>query len=741
MKTQRFAIRLARPVASLFLLILFVLVHTAAFPQGRGIKWSKTGSSYYKIEKSEIVEYTLPANEPKVIVSKKQLTPEGAENPLKISWFSLSEDGKRILIFTNTKRVWRLNTKGDYWVLDLAAGTLKQLGKTLPASSLMFAKISPDSRLAAYVSGNNIYTEDLATSEVTRLTPDGSTTMINGTFDWVYEEEFELVRAFQWSPDGQKLAFLRFDERAVPEFTMELYKGEDYPELVTFKYPKVGEKNATVTAHIYDLATAKTLPVQTANPAEPEEFYLPRLAWTPGGQLCITRMNRHQNNLRLLLADPATGACNTLLDESGKYYLDLQEPVFLSDGSGFLWQSEKSGFNHLYRYDMQGRQQTALTRGDWDVTGFYGLDEKNGQVFYQAAAKNAMQRELYSVKLNGKNRSKISDREGFHSAQFSSTFDYFIHTYSTANTPPQYAVCNRSGKVVRQLEQNAGTRAEQAECGALPVEFFKVPIKNGSAPSGATWSGELNGWMIKPTAPQFAGQKLPVLMFVYGGPGSQQVTDSWKGANYWWFQMLAQKGYVVACVDNRGTGARGEEFKKMTYMDLGKYETEDQIASAKYLGALPFVDPERIGIFGWSYGGYMSSLCLFKGGEVFKSAIAVAPVTNWKWYDSIYTERYMRTEQENPKGYADNSPVNFADQLKGNYLLVHGMADDNVHFQNAAEMTNQLIAADKQFDTMFYPNRNHGIGGGNAKIHLYTLMTRFLDEKLKGTGDSKVVRP
>jgi len=637
MKTQRFAIRLARPVASLFLLILFVLVHTAAFPQGRGIKWSKTGSSYYKIEKSEIVEYTLPANEPKVIVSKKQLTPEGAENPLKISWFSLSEDGKRILIFTNTKRVWRLNTKGDYWVLDLAAGTLKQLGKTLPASSLMFAKISPDSRLAAYVSGNNIYTEDLATSEVTRLTPDGSTTMINGTFDWVYEEEFACRDGFQWSPDGQKLAFLRFDERAVPEFTMELYKGEDYPELVTFKYPKVGEKNATVTAHIYDLATAKTLPVQTANPAEPEEFYLPRLAWTPGGQLCITRMNRHQNNLRLLLADPATGACNTLLDESGKYYLDLQEPVFLSDGSGFLWQSEKSGFNHLYRYDMQGRQQTALTRGDWDVTGFYGLDEKNGQVFYQAAAKNAMQRELYSVKLNGKNRSKISDREGFHSAQFSSTFDYFIHTYSTANTPPQYAVCNRSGKVVRQLEQNAGTRAEQAECGALPVEFFKVPIKNGSAPSGATWSGELNGWMIKPTAPQFAGQKLPVLMFVYGGPGSQQVTDSWKGANYWWFQMLAQKGYVVACVDNRGTGARGEEFKKMTYMDLGKYETEDQIASAKYLGALPFVDPERIGIFGWSYGGYMSSLCLFKGGEVFKSAIAVAPVTNWKWYDSIYT--------------------------------------------------------------------------------------------------------
>ncbi len=343
--------------------------------------------------------------------------------------------------------------------------------------------------------------------------------------------------------------------------------------------------------------------------------------------------------------------------------------------------------------------------------------------------------------MNGKGRTKISGDAGFHSAQFSNTFDYFIDTYSTANMPPQYAVCDRSGKTVRKLEQNDRVRAQQAECGTLPVEFFKVPVKNASAPNGQRWSGELNGWMIKPTAPEFAGKKLPVLMFVYGGPGSQEATDSWKGANYWWFQMLAQKGYVVACVDNRGTGARGEEFKKMTYMELGKYETEDQITTAKYLGTLPFVDPDRIGIFGWSYGGYMSSLCLLKGSDVFDAGIAVAPVTNWKWYDTIYTERYMRTEQENPGGYAENSPVNFADQLQGKYLLVHGLADDNVHFQNTAEMANRLIAADKQFDTMIYPNRNHGIGGGNAKIHLYSLMTRFLDEKLKGTREVKEVRP
>ncbi|MEO6039156.1 MAG: alpha/beta fold hydrolase, partial [Saprospiraceae bacterium] len=332
-----------------------------------------------------------------------------------------------------------------------------------------------------------------------------------------------------------------------------------------------------------------------------------------------------------------------------------------------------------------------------------------------------MQRELYSVKLNGKKRKQISGGKGYYSAQFSSTFDYYIGTYSTQNTPPQYAVYDRAGKVTRPLEQNATLQERQKEYGTLPLEFFQFTTSEKVL---------LNGWMLKPNAPQFAGQQLPVLMFVYGGPGSQQVLDQWKGANYWWFQMLAQQGYVVACVDNRGTGARGEEFKKMTYKQLGHYEVIDQIETAKYLGSQSFVDKDRIGIFGWSYGGYMSTNCILKGKEVFKSAIAVAPVTNWKWYDSIYTERYMQTHEENPDGYEQNSPINFADMLNGNLLLVHGLADDNVHFQHTAELSNRLIAENKQFETMVYPNRSHSISGDNAKMHLYTLMTNFLREKL-----------
>ena len=716
-----------------------------------GFRFQKDGVHYTRLSGDAIEQYDLRSGEKSgVLFNAKSIAAGAAPGWLgTFGNYTFSADESKLLLATETEKIYRWSSKSTYFVYDLKSKTLARLHE---GPKQRYAAFSPDGSKVAFVVGNDLYYKDLASGNTTRVTNDGKTnSIINGASDWVYEEEFELTRAFQWSPDGQKLAFLRFDESAVPEYTMDLYNGGDYPEQVTFKYPKAGEKNAIVTAHIFHLSTSKIIPVDipgrrntapdaSAGKDDPDD-YLPRIAWTPAGNLCVTHMNRHQNQLRLLVADPATGACSSLLEETSTYYLDLREPVFLSDGSGFIWQSEKSGFNHLYRYDMHGRQTAALTRGDWDVTGFYGIDEQTGLVYFQAAAKNPMQRELYSVRLNGKSRARLSGEPGTHSAQFSSTFDYFIDTYSTLNSPPQYAVCNREGKLVRQLERNAGVRNQQAECAALPVEFFKVPVKNASSPSGQPWSGELNGWMIKPTAPQFAGQKLPVLMFVYGGPGSQEVTDAWKGANYWWFQMLAQKGYVVVCVDNRGTGGRGEEFKKMTYLNLGKYETEDQIAAARYLGALSFVDPARIGIFGWSYGGYMSSLCLLKGNDVFEAGIAVAPVTNWKWYDSIYTERYMRTEAENPSGFAENSPVNFAGQLKGNYLLVHGLADDNVHFQHTAEMTDQLIAADKAFDTMFYPNRNHGIGGDNAKIHLYTLMTRFLDEKLKGTGAVKVARP
>lgn len=684
-----------------------------------GFNFQKDGVHYTRLSGAIIEQYDLRTGEKSGVIFDAATVPTAAPGWKGVfDGYSFSDDESKILLKVNSEPIYRWSTKADFFVFD---SKTKKITALHEASKQRYATFSPDGSKVAFVLENDLYFKDLTSGQTTQVTHDGKTNhIINGASDWVYEEEFELVRAFEWSTDGSKIAFLRFDESAVPEMTMEMYRGGAYPELVTFKYPKVGEQNAVVTAWIYDLNTRKTLQVNTG--AAPDD-YLPRIVWTPQNKLCLTWMNRHQNHLKLLLADAGTGSCAVLLEEKNKYYIDLHNATFLADGSGFVWPSEKSGFNHLYKHDMAGKEVAALTKGNWDVTNFYGVDEKNGLLYFQAAAETPMRRELYSVKLNGKSLKKISKEKGFQSAQFSSTFDYYVNTFSTLNSPPRYVVRDRKGKEVRALEQNAAVTHKQSEYGTVPAEFFNFKTSEQVS---------LNGWMIKPNAPQFQNQKLPVLMFVYGGPGSQQVTDAWKGANYWWFQMLAQQGYVVACVDNRGTGGRGEEFKKMTYQQLGKLETQDQIEAAKYLGTLPFVDPARVGIFGWSYGGYMSSLCLLKGRDVFKSAIAVAPVTNWKWYDTIYTERYMRTNKENPDGYEQNSPINFADLLKGNYLLVHGLADDNVHFQHTAEMANALIAKNKQFDTMIYPNRNHGIGGGNAKIHLYTLMTNFLNEKLKG---------
>lgn len=710
-----------------------------------GFNFQKDGVHYTRLEGTLITQYDLRNGQRSgTIFDAATVVSDAAGWKGTFDGYSFSTDETKLLLSSNSTPIFRWSTEADFFVYDQKTKKLTRLFEenvvylkdASTAAKQRYATFSPDGSKVAFVVKNDLYFKDLVTGKTTRVTADGKQNeIINGASDWVYEEEFELVRAFQWSLDGKHLAFLRFDEREVPEMTMDMFRGGPYPEPVTFKYPKVGEKNALVTAHIFDLGSGKTVNVDIPNRERKDgrlDDYLPRIIWTPNDKLCLTWMNRHQSTQRFFLADPATGNCSLLLEENSKYYLDLHDLIFLSDGSGFVMQSEKSGFNHLYRYNMAGEQLLALTKGNFDVTGFYGMDEKNGKVYFQAASKTPMGRELFETNLKGKKPKKISKANGTNGAQWSSTFDYFVHSFSTANTPPQYAVCDRKGKVVRTLEQNAELREKQNEYGTIPVEFFDFKTSD---------KVDLNGWMIKPTAPEFQNQKLPVLMFVYGGPGSQQVTDAWKGANYWWFQMLAQQGYVIACVDNRGTGGRGEEFKKMTYKQLGHYEVIDQIEAAKHLGTLDFVDAARIGIFGWSYGGYMSTNCILKGSEVFEAAIAVAPVTNWKWYDSVYTERYMQTHAENEAGYEENSPTNFADQLDGSYLLVHGLADDNVHFQHTAEMADELIAKNKQFDTMIYPNRNHGIGGGNAKIHLYTLMTKFLNEKLKKKEAEKVARP
>ncbi len=682
-----------------------------------GFNFQNDGKHYTRLEENDIRQYDLTTGKfSKSLFSAKEVSGNDAFSG-EIDGYSFSDDESKILIKTETEAIYRRSTRANYYVWDRDK---KKLTTVCPDGKQMYASFSADMNKVAYVRENNMYYKDLATGKEIQITKDGKQNeIINGSADWVYEEEFSFAKGFQWSPDGKTIAFMRFDESEVKEFTMTNYKDGLYPEYVTFKYPKVGEANAVVSIHLYNVATGKTVKAMTG---KEKDIYFPRIKWTKDpNKLCIFKMNRLQNELELLLADAQTGKTTSLLKEKNKYYIDITDDMtFLESGDQFIWSSEKSGYNHIYLYDLKGNEKAQLTSGDYDVTSFYGVDEKRNLVYYQAAEDSPLERHIYSVNLKGKGKKKMTPAAGTNRAQFSSTYDYYVNTFSTANIASTYTVYTNEGKEVRVIEDNAAIKGLQKEYGTSPVEFFDFKTSENV---------ELNGYMIKP--PNFdKNKKYPVFMYVYGGPGSQTVNNSFGGFNYWWFQMLAQKGYLVVSVDNRGTGARGEEFKKVTYLQLGKYETIDQIEAAKYLGKQSYVDAERIGIFGWSYGGYMSSLCLFKGNDVFKSAIAVAPVTNWKWYDTIYTERYMRTEKDNADGYLDNSPVYFADKLKGNYLLVHGMGDDNVHFQNTAEMVNALVNANKQFDTYFYPNRNHGIYGGTTRLHLYNKMTEFILNKL-----------
>ncbi len=632
--------------------------------------------------------------------------------------YTFSADESKILIESESQPIYRHSSKVNCFVFDIKSKTLSRIYKH---GKIVNPAFSPDGEHVGFVFNNNLYFQSVKSGNVTQITTDGvKNKIINGMCDWVYEEEFSFTRAFYWSPDSKKIAFIRFDETKVPEFTMQLFKDGMYPENEVFKYPKVGEKNADVSAWVYEMSKGKSSKVDLG---EMSDMYIPRMKWTnDASKLCVSKMNRHQNNLKLYIADNKSGKSSVMYEETNKYYIDITDDLtFLNDGKHFILSSEKEGYNQLYLMGMDGKQKLKLTPGAYDVTDFYGVDEKNKKVYYQAAEKSPVQKHVFSVDMDGKNVTNLTPSlEGSNTAQFSSTFDFFSNNHSTINTAPTFTVYDRNGKKVRTIEENAGYGNIQQDYGVSPVEFFTFTTSENV---------KLNGWMIKPRDFN-ATRKYPVFMTQYSGPGSQQVTDTWKGNGYWWNQLIAQAGYIVVCVDGRGTGARGEEFKKMTYLQLGHYETIDQIETAKYMGNLPYVDKNRIGIYGWSYGGYMSSLCILKGNDVFKAAIAVAPVTNWKWYDTIYTERYMRTTAENPTGYADNSPVYFADRLKGNYLLIHGMADDNVHFQNAVEMANALIKANKQFDTYYYPNRNHGIYGDNATIHLYTKMTNFIFEKI-----------
>lgn len=681
-----------------------------------GFNFLKDGKHYTRLEGTKINQYDLTTGEMVATLFDAGEIPENTDFNGRIDSYKFSKNEDQILISSETEQIYRHSTRAKYFVFNRK---MKSLMPVFTKGKIRYATFSDQADQVAFVFENNLYVKKLGNKQATQITTDGKANyIINGGTDWVYEEEFAFSRGFQWSPDGAKIAFYRFDETDVPEFTMTNYRDDAYPEYVTFKYPKVGAKNSKVSIKIYHIETETMATVQIEKPLE----YIPRIVWSKDpNKLVVFNMNRHQSYLQLLAADAKTGKTTVMLEEKNKYYIDIHDNLtFLGKSGQFVWTSEKDGWNHVYLYDNTGKELAQLTEGKWEVTNFYGVDEANGKFYYQAAKDGPMRRHIYEGNLKGNKAKQLTTQTGSNAAQFSSTFDYFVNTFSTINSPATYTVHSRGGKIVRIIEDNATLAATQKEVGALPVEFFEFFTSE---------KVKLNGYMIKP-ANFDENKQYPVFMYQYSGPGSQQVVDSWRGANYWWFQMLAQQGYLIACVDGRGTGARGEEFKKMTYKQLGHFETIDQIEAAQWLGRLPYADANRIGIFGWSYGGYMSSLAILKGNDVFKAAIAVAPVTNWKWYDTIYTERYMQTSEENPEGYKQNSPVYFADRLKGNYLLVHGMGDDNVHFQNTAEMANALVAANKQFDTYFYPNRNHGIYGGYTRLHLFNKMTNFLTDNL-----------
>ena len=582
----------------------------------------------------------------------------------------------------------------------------------------MYADFSPSGNKVAYVLNNDLYYKDFSTGKTKQITKDGQyNKIINGASDWVYEEELELSQSFQWSADGNKIAFYRFDEGEVKQWNMKMYD-DLYPSDYRFKYPKAGEDNAKVELMIYDLEEKKTIDVKLNKKFE----YLTSIQWTHDPNLlAVMSSNRHQNELHINLVNASDGSSEIIHTEKSDTYIEMPFEVhFTQDSKHFIILSEKSGYRHLYMHDIDGKLNKQLTKGKWPVTSFYGVDEKNGKVYYQAAEETPLDRDVYSIDLDGKNKKKISPRDGTNRAVFSSSYAYFINYNTTANQPNYISLHDSKGKEIRVLKDNKRLTDKLNGYNISSKEFFSFTTSEGV---------ELNGWMIKP--PDFdASKEYPAFLTIYGGPGSQTVTNSWGGFNYFWHQMLAQMGFVVVSVDNRGTGARGTAFKKITYKQLGKYETIDQIETAKYLANLNYIDGKRIGVQGWSYGGYMSSLCLLKGADYFKAAIAVAPVTNWRFYDTIYTERYMQTPQENPDGYDDNSPINHVEKLQGAYLLVHGMADDNVHLQNTSEMITALVEADKQFDLFVYPNKNHGIYGGNTRYHLYKKMTDFLVENL-----------
>jgi dipeptidyl-peptidase-4 len=650
-----------------------------------------------------------------LLLRGSDLVPPGQTAPIRIESYQFSADRSKLLIFTNSVRVWRQNTKGEFYIWDFSRRRL------MPVSSnpglQQFAKFSPDARWVGFVRDNNIFVSDTRSGREEQLTFDGDENIINGTTDWVYEEELGLRDAFRFSPDSRRIAFWRLDQTAIRPFYM-IDNLSLYPELLPVRYPKAGEANSEVRIGVVEVSSRRTTWIDLGT--EPD-IYVARMdfAGSPD-EIWLTRLNRHQNRLDLMLADTRNGESRVVMTDADEAWVDSSEPYWIDGGRQFLFESERDGYNQVYLFNRDGSLVTKVTAGEWDVSRVHGIDEDRRILFFNGAGEGPLKDLLYMAGLDGEQVTRISSASGSHTIQFNSDYSLYTDTYSTAGVPPTRTLHTSDGRIVRTISDNRELIEKVQALGLEVPEFISIPAGNDVV---------LNGYIIRP--PDFDVSKTyALLMYVYGGPGSQTVRDSWGGTRYLWHQMLAQEGYLVASVDNRGTGGRGRDFKKITYQNLGRYEAADQIAAAQYIGSLPFVDADRIGIWGWSYGGYMSLMATLTGPSIFRAAISVAPVTDWRLYDTIYTERYMRTPEENPLGYEYGAPLSHVDNLQGDLLIVHGTGDDNVHAQNTIQLIQRLEDSGKQFDMRLYPNKTHSIAGTATRVNLYTLLTEWLKEHL-----------
>lgn len=671
-----------------------------------GVRSLSDGERYTTMSDGRVLCFSYRTGEPAGVL----FDASAAEPRIEFTDYVLSADERRLLLTTDVEPIYRHSFTAEYWIYDRQDGSLRRLSQGGPQQQAQF---SPDGSRVAFVRGGNLFVADPAAGSERQLTFDGRFNhIINGLPDWVYEEEFSFARAFAWSPDGRKIAYLRFDESRVKQYNMNRFAGGLYPENYTFKYPKAGEQNSVVELYCCDAADGSTVRMDTG---EQTDQYIPRLFWTPTGQLGFYRLNRLQNHFEVLLCD-SSGASRVVYDERNDRYVervDGRTVTFLPDGDRFVVRSERDGFMHLYLYSVSEGLLGRITSGEWEVTELLGIE--GDRVYYLSTETSPLRRDLYTVRLDGRGKRRLTGGDGTYRIAPSRGFRYFISYFSNVRTPNRVTLHRSDGRLVRTLEDNAALRAKLDELQVPVKEFFRFATSEGV---------ELNGYMVRPNGFD-SSRRYPVLMTQYSGPGSQQAADRW---TIGWEDVLVQQGYIVACVDGRGTGFRGEEFKKCTYGELGKYETVDQIEAARYLASLPYVDPDRIGIYGWSYGGFMALNCILKGNDVFRAAIAVAPVTSWRFYDTIYTEIYNGLPQDNPSGYDDNSPIHFADRLKGKLLIAHGTGDDNVHIQNTYEMITKLVEYDKPFELYVYPDRNHGMGP--SRHHLMERCIEFVQRNL-----------